>query len=54
MKNKEEKFVCRNCGSESNEISGTCCLGKEREKACEKCGHLHDIAGNCDCGCPKN
>ena len=54
MENNEEKFICRNCGSESTKISGTCCLGKKREKACKKCGHLHDLDGSCDCGCSEN
>lgn len=48
---KEAKFVCRSCGSESKGTPGTCCGGKEREKVCESCDHLHKEDKTCDCGC---
>ena len=48
---KEDKFICRTCGSESKGTPGTCCGGKPREKACAMCGHLHKEDGKCDCGC---
>lgn len=48
---KEEKFVCRSCGSESSGNPGTCCGGKEREKVCGMCSHLHKEDKTCDCGC---
>lgn len=50
--NKEEKFVCKSCGSQSTGTPETCC-GGEREKACENCEHAHkgdEKCENCDCG----
>ncbi len=53
--NDQQKFVCKSCGSKSQEKAGTCC-GAEREekkeaKTCEMCGHEHKVDGSCECGC---
>lgn len=47
---REDKFECKDCNSVSFKTPGTCCGGKEREKVCGKCGHIHE-GKTCDCGC---